>query len=256
MTDYNVDSSQRKAAKVAGGIFLFIVIGWTLHWVLVDSKLHVTGNVAATINTIMAKELLFRIGLMDELVFSIVGIVLALALYIMLKPINKHLALLALCWKLIDAIVVIVNVLIAFIALQMLNGKTFLTELKLEQLQDIAGLFFNIRANGATIAMLFLGLGFIVFFYLLFKSKYVPGILAGFGILAYFLISVNSLANILMPRNAAALTMVSPVGMIFMTPSILFELTIGFWLIFKGINVQAKENPALDSALRRDGKSE
>jgi hypothetical protein len=244
MTSYAIDATQRKAAKVAGGIFLFIVIGWTLHWILVDSKLHVTGNVAATINNIMANELLFRIGIMDELVFSIVGIVLALALYIMLKPINKHFALLALCWKLIDAIVVIVNVLIAFIALQMLNGKAFLTAFKLEQLQDIAGLFFNIRANGATIAMLFLGLGFIVFFYLLFKSKYVPGILAGFGILAYFLIFVNSLANILVPRNAAVLTIVNPISMIFMAPSILFELTIGFWLIFKGINIQAKENLA------------
>jgi hypothetical protein len=133
---------------------------------------------------------------------------------------------------------VIVNVLIAFIALQMLNGKAFLTALKPEQLQDSAGLFFSIRSNGTTIAMLFLGLGFIVFFYLLFKSRYVPRPLAIFGIFSYALILANSLAKILVPQKSGVLTMVNAVSMIFMTPSILFELLIGIWLLLKGIRVK------------------
>jgi hypothetical protein len=238
MTDYTVDSSQRKAAKVAGFMFLLIVIGWTLNWIFVDAKLHVAGNAMATVNNIMANELLFRIGIANELVFSIGGIALALALYIILKPVNKNLALLALCWKLMDTVIGTANVLVTFIVLQMLNGKAHLAAFKPEQLQDSAGLFFNIRANGAAIAMLFLGLGFIVFFYLLFRSKYVPGILAAFGILSYVLILANSLANILVPQNAAVLTMVNPVSMIFMVPSILFELLIGIWLLLKGIRVK------------------
>ena len=238
MTDYNVDSSQRKAAKIAGFMFLLIVIGWTLNWIFVDSKLQGVGNAMATANNIRAHELLFRIGMANELIFSISGMVLALALYTMLKPVNRHLALLALCWKLMDAVVGTVNVLAAFIVLQILNGKAFLTSFKPEQLQDIAGLFFKLRSNGAAIAMLFLGLGFMVFFYLLFKSKYVPRILAGFGVFSYFLIFVNSAADILVPRNAAMLTMVSPVSMIFMTPSILFELMIGLWLLIKGTKVR------------------
>ena len=124
----------------------------------------------------------------------------------MLKPINRNLALLALCWKLMDAVIGTVNVLAAFMMLQMLNGKAFLTAFKPEQLQDIAGLFFKLRSNGAAIAMLFLGLGFMAFFHLLFKSGYVPRLLAGFGVFSYFLIFVNSLLDILVPRNAAALT--------------------------------------------------
>lgn len=242
MTNYAVDSTRRNAAKIAGVMFLLIVIGWTLNWIFVESKFHGAGNIMATANNIMAHELLFRIGMANELIFSISGMVLALALYTMLKPVNRNLALLALCWKLMDAVVGTVNVLAAFIVLQILNGKAFLTSFKPEQLQEIAGLFFKLRSNGAAIAMLFLGLGFIVFFYLLFKSGYVPGILAGFGIFSYFLIFVNSAADILVPRNAAVLTMVSPVSMIFMTPSILFELTIGFWFIFKGINIQPQDN--------------
>jgi hypothetical protein len=233
-----VETSQRKAARIAGIFFLFIVIGWTLNWIFVDSKLIITGNVTSTINNIIAHEWLFRFGITNELIFSISGFILAFALYTILKPINKNLALIALYLKLIETIVAIVNVLFTFLSLQMLNGKAFLTVFKPEQLQDFVGLFFNIRSNGATITMVFLGLGFIVFFYLLYKSKYVPGILAGFGILSYFLILINSLANILISQNATVMTMVNVFSMIFMSPSILFELIIGFWLLFKGIKLK------------------
>ena len=241
MLGHTEEESQCKAAKVAGLMFLFIVIGWTLNWTLVDYKLIVAGNATATVNNIMANELLFRIGITNELLFSISGVVLALALYIILKPVNKNLALLALFLKLMEAIIGAVMVLVAFFALQMLNGKAYLTVFKPEQLQDIVGLFLNVRSTGSTISMVFLGMNLIVFLYLLFKSKYVPGILAGFGILSYSLILVYSSANILAPQNATVLTMVNTISMIFFAPSVLFELMIGLWLLIKGINVERRD---------------
>ncbi len=237
MTEFGVDPAQDKAAKIAGFLFLLIVIGWTLNWIFVDSRLHGSGSAMDAAGAVMAHEQLFRIGLANELIFSIGGMVLAWALYGMLKKIDKEIALLALCWKLMDSAIGIVSVLASFIMLQVLNGKALLTTLKPGPLREISGLFFRLRSNGAAIAMLFLGLAFIVFFYLLFKSKYVPGILAGFGIFSYFLIFVNAAADILVPRGAAVPAVVSPVGMIFMAPSILFELTIGLWLLVKGIRV-------------------
>jgi hypothetical protein len=256
VTDFNVDAAQSKAAKIAGFMFLLIVTGWTLNWIFVDSRLHGTGNAMAAAEAIMAHERLFRIGLANELIFSISGMVLAWALYRMLRPVNRDMALLALCLKLMDSVIGTFSVLASFIMLQVLNGKALLTAFKPEALQEIAGLFFRLRSNGAAIAMLFLGLGFIAFFYLLFKSKYVPRLLAGFGVFSYFLILVNAAANILVPRGATVPAVVSPLGMIFMAPSVLFELAIGFWLMFKGINVQAQEKPAVDSTVRRAGKSE
>lgn len=161
------EASQRKAAKVAGFIFLFIPIGWILNWTFLDSKLIVAGNVPAAVNNIMANELLFRIGITNELIFCISGVVLAFALYIILKPINKNLALLALFFKLMEAIIGAVMVLVAFFALQMLNGKANLTVFNPEQLQDIVGLFLTVRSTGSTISMVFLSLNLIVFLYLL-----------------------------------------------------------------------------------------
>jgi hypothetical protein len=238
MTKHAVDPSLGKAAKIAGSLFLLIVTGWTLNWIFVDSRLHGYGSAMDAAGAVMAHEQLFRIGLANELIFSISGMVLAWALYGILKKIDKDIALLALIWKLMDSAIGTVSVLASFIMLQVLNGKALLTAFKPEPLQEIAGLFFKLRSNGAAIAMLFLGLGFMAFFHLLFKSGYVPRLLAGFGVFSYLLIFVNAAAGILVPRGAAAPAVVSPVGMIFMAPSILFELAIGLWLLIKGVNVR------------------
>nr|QNO54294.1 hypothetical protein FGBIHFOD_00034 [Methanosarcinales archaeon ANME-1 ERB7] len=174
------DTSQRKAARVAGFMFLFSLIVPLFNWIFVLSKLIVAENVIATANNIMANELLFRIGITIELIMSVGLIVLGLALYIILKPVNKNLALLALLWKLAEAIIVAVIVLVSFIALQILNGGAYLTAFTLEQLQAPVGFLLNEHTVLYSIPMVFLGLGSIVFFYLFFKSKYIPRILAGF----------------------------------------------------------------------------
>lgn len=63
MTVSIADSSKRKAAKIAGAAYLFIILGSLLSMILVDAKLTVAGDTVATANNIMANELLFRIGI-------------------------------------------------------------------------------------------------------------------------------------------------------------------------------------------------
>jgi len=239
-----VDTSQRKAARVAGFMFLFSLIVPLLNWTFVLSKLIVVENVIATASNIMANELLFRIGITIELFMSVGLIVLALALYIILKPVNKNLALLALFLKLAEAIIASVIVLVSFIALQILNGKAYLTVFTLEQLQFPVGLILNSHTTIYSIPMVFLGLDMIVFSYLFFKSKYIPKILAGFGILSFALIFIHALMYIIAPKYATMLIN----QIIFYAPSGLFEIIIGIWLLSKGIKVQQGDIRASESA--------
>ena len=227
-----VDTSQRKVVKIAGFMFLFSLIVPLLNWTFVLSKLIVVENVIATANNIMTNEFLFRIGITIELIMSIGLIVLAFALYTILKPVNKNLALVALLLKLAEAIIAAVIVLISFIALQILNGEAYLTMFTLEQLQVPVGLILNSHAAIWSIPMVFLGLDMIIFSYLFFKSKYIPKILAGFGILSFALILIYALATILAP-NFSAIILTAPSG--------LFELIIGIWLLFKGTKIQQED---------------
>ena len=103
-----------------------------------------------------------------------------------------------------------------------------------EQLQVPVGLILNTHTTLYSIPMVFLGLDMMVFSYLFFKSKYIPRILAGFGILSFALIFIHAFMYILVPEYAAM-----PINqVIFWAPSGLFEILIGIWLLFKGVKVQ------------------
>jgi hypothetical protein len=238
MTSRIADKSLRKAAKVAGFMFLFAFIVPTLNWAFVLSKLIVAEDVIATANNIMANELLFRIGITIELIMSAGLVVLALALYIILKPVNKNLASLALLLKLLEATIVASIVLVSFVALQMLSGDAYSTVFTPEQLQVPVGLILNAHTTIFSIPMVILGLDMMVFSYLFFQSKYIPGLLAGLGILSFALIFIHAVMYILAPQYAAM-----PMNqIIFYAPSGLFEMIIGVWLLSKGLKVQQGPN--------------
>jgi hypothetical protein len=229
-----IDASQRKAARVAGFMFLFSFIVPAFNWALALSKLVVADNVIATANNIMANEFQFRLGITIELIMSVGLIVLALALYVILKPVNRNLALLALLLKLVEATIAAAIVLVSFIALQVLNGDTSLTVFTSEQLQVPVGLILHQHTALYSIPMVFLGLDMMVFSYLFFRSGYIPRILAGFGILSFALIFIHAFMFILAPQYATM-----PINqVIFWAPSGLFEIMIGIWLLSKGVSVR------------------
>ncbi len=233
MTNYTADASLSRIARIAGLLFLFSLIVPSLNWIFVLSKFIVAENAIDTAHNILANEFLFRIGIINDLITPVVAVLLALALYIILKSVNKNLALLALLLKLTEAILWAVIALGNFIVLLILNGQASLTVFEPEQLQALVGLFLNARMSVSAIPMVFLGLNLMVFSYLLYKSKYVPRILAGFGILSYALIFIYALITILSPNYATIMI----IQIICWIPSILFEIIIGLWLLIKGVKI-------------------
>ena len=76
-----------------------------------------------------------------------------------------------------------------------------------------------------TIHLLFFNLGGMLWYYLFYKSKFIPRGLSGFGLVAAFLASIGASLTIL-GRDP---------GPIMFAPTALFELSIGLWLVVKGI---------------------
>lgn len=241
MTNSIANTSQIKAVKIAGIMFLLAFIAPTINWALVLSKLNVADNALATANNIMANEFIFRMGITIELFMSIGLIILGLALYIILKTINKYLAMFALLLKLIEATLMAVTVLVPFIVLQVLNVNSDIIVFTQEQLLFPLGLIFNSHTSITSIPMVFLGLDMMIFSYLFLKSKYIPRILAGFGILSFAFILIQSLMFMIVPEYA-----MKPINqIIFWAPSGLFEIIIGLWLLVKGIHVHQVDTQKL-----------
>ncbi len=130
MTNSSADMALGTAARVAGVMFLFSLVVPSLKWALVLSKLIVKDNVMATAKNIVTYESLFRIGISIELIMAVGLVVLAVALYAILRTVNKSLALIALLLKLVEATIVAVIVLVYFVAMQILDGAAYLTRLR------------------------------------------------------------------------------------------------------------------------------
>jgi hypothetical protein len=240
MTASIADSSQRKAARVAGLAYVLIIVFAMLDLIFIESKLIVSGNDAVTVTNIIANELLFRISVANDIIMYVLVVILSLALYVILKTVNKNLALSALFLRFGEGIIGGVVILLSgLIPLLLLNRETVFNT---EQLQSLVGLFLDVSTVGLHIVMIFMGLGGIIFCYLFLKAKYVPRILAVWGIITYLTMLILSFAGILLPNIPEMITSA------LYAPGGLFEVIFGLWLLFKGVNVQQRDNRAPESA--------
>src|SRR5208337_2854200 len=227
MAIYTVDESQRKAARVVGALYLF-------GFVAVFDELYVRGrlitdNAAETARNIMAHERLFRLGIAVDLLEMASMVVLLTALYVILKAVNQHLALLAAFWRLMEAAICVVMTLSSFDVLRVLSGADYLRAFEADRLQALASIYIGAHGAGYNVAEIFLGLGSTVFSYLWFKSRYIPKALAAWGVFSSLLVAICTFASVIFPDFQD----ISFPGCYM--PITIFELTMGFWLLFKGL---------------------
>ena len=220
-------------ARVAGLVYIIVILLGVFSVSVVESSLIVPDNGAATYANISGNEFLFRISVVGETLMYLLVILLSLSLYVVLKTIDKNLALLALLWRVAEAIIGSATVIISgLIPLAMINTETGFSP---EQVQTLLKLFLDIRISGLDIVLMFIGVGGTIFCYLFYKSKYVPRFLAGWGIFTYLTMLLLSFISLLSPN------LPDTIKMVFYVPGGLFELIFGFWLLIKGVKLNYGE---------------
>ena len=230
---------QRKAAKVAGFMFLFVMPIAMFGQFYVRFGLYVPNNPSATAENIIASQGLFRIGIASELIAIICIMVLIMALYVLLKPVNKILALLATFWRLGEVFVFSSILVNSFVVLLLLGESDYLNAYVQDQLYTLMMLFFKSHSFGYIIAIILFSMGSTIFAYLLYKSNYIPKTLSGFGVFSSLILLVFMFFIILLPDNA---TIFLPA---FFVPLFIYELVLGLWLLFK--------EPKLDKTAASNG---
>jgi hypothetical protein len=216
-------------ARLAGLAYLVIILLGIFSVNLITEKLVVPGDIAMTLSNIVAHGGLFRLGLASEIVMYALVILLAYALYVVLRPVNRNLALLALLWRVSEAIVgSALTVSSGILPLSLLDTGGALDTSQLYALLDA---LLSVRIAGLDVVLLFVGLGGTVFCYLFWKSHFVPRILAAWGIVTYLSMLMLALASLLTSIDESA-------KLILYAPGGLFEITMGLWLLFKGVTVK------------------
>ena len=229
MAIYTVDESQRKAAKVAGFAYLItfatvVTVNFGIH-----ERLLVENN-AETARNILAHERLFRIVIAGDLIYCAGVIVLLTALYLILKPVNRGLALLAAFWRLVWVLMWLVMTLSLLDALRLLSGADYLRAFEAERLQALARLYLGTRFDYYYVGLLFGASASTVCGYLWFKSRYIPRALGAFGVISCAFCVACTLVFYVFPNFNKIVNL-----WWFDTPMTIFDIALSFWLLFKGI---------------------
>jgi len=216
-------------ARVAGFIYLTAMALGIFSQVFILGHIVVPGEAALTARNILASEGLFRWGIVIDVVTFASDVVIGWAFYELLKPVDKSLALLGAFFRMADGAVLAVTTFSALITLRLLSGVDYLHSFEAGQLQALARLFVGARGLGFDVGFVFLGLGSSIFAYLLFQSRYVPQLLAGWGVFSSLALALGSLAVILSPWFAAH------AAMTYMVPMFFYEVPLGLWFLIRGV---------------------
>lgn len=186
-----MEVSSKKDTRRAGLLYLAFVVTCIFAGV-VRANLIVLGDASKTAELLRKSEWLLRISSVVDLVSAVLFLMAAWALYVVLKPVNKNLALLFLLLN-AAGVAVQCNSLLNSFTPMLINGSVdFQKAFQPDQLDALNLLFLGLHKSGFTIAQIFYGTWLLPLGYLVYKSGFLPkwlGILLiadSFGVMIWF----------------------------------------------------------------------
>src|SRR5438270_5620479 len=222
----------KKAARIAGFIYLSMVFTAPFSLIYVPSKLIVRGNAAATADNILAHETMFRLSIFGDLIGQVIFICLGIALYRLLSNVNKIWAALMVAFVLVSAAVGFLNTLNNIAALTLFGGADFLAIFDKPQRDALAYLFVRLHSQGISIDEIFWGVWLFPFGLLVFRSGFLPrwiGVWLMINCFGYVFLSVISFFFPAYDDKAFP----------YLQPVLFGELAIMLYLVLRGANVKA-----------------
>jgi len=222
--------SSKKDARRAGMLYLAFLIT-SIFAGVVRSRLIVLGDATKTAKLLGDSMWLLRISIVDDLVSAVLFLLTAWALYALLKPVQKNLALLFLLLNAAGVAVQCISLLFLFVPMLINGSADFLKSFQLDQLNTLNLLFLNLHKNGFTIAQIFYGTWLLPLGYLVYKSGFLPRWL-GILLMADFVsVMIWFFQFFLLPGY----DIITYPGLVI---SFIAEFSLSLWLIIKRVNDQ------------------
>ena len=222
--------TNKNLARIAGLCYLIVISTGLFAEVFVRQALKVSGNALATAKHIQSSEMLYRWGLVADLINFVFGIPCVLIIYFLFKRVNKFLLQIALTFVIIQTAIIAVNLLNQASPLLLLSNDAYLNTFQPNQLATLAQLSLNVQGIGYAIGLVFFGMYCLLVGYVIVKSKMIPSIL---GIL-YLISGMGYLINsftMLLSKDFA-----NPIFTYVAIPIFIGELSLCLWLLIKGVD--------------------
>lgn len=220
------DFSPQIYARVSGVLYLIVIIAGMIAQMSISGRLIVEGDAAATAANILSHRDLFQLGFTVYLVEMACQIAQAALLYILLKPVNRNIGLLALAFSLIGCTIKTLSRLFYIAPLLVLGDSHYLSVFNTGQLQALALFLLNVNDQAAGMALAFFGISTFLNGYLIFRSTFLPGILGVLSMAG----GLGWLTFIYPPLGNQLFIYVLLLGLVGSASQIV-------WLLAKGVNV-------------------
>lgn len=227
-----IDQSQQNAAKIAGFTLIFAIAIVVISNYSVTFR-YIVADAAETAENIITYKRAFRFNIFCNLIYLVTLILMSTSLYVILKPVNKNFAMAAVFTRFVYALIWAIMAINTFNAFRLLGNAAYLPAFDEGQLQALSKLHLTSSWDAYYVGLPFWGLASMICSFLLFKSKYIPKTLAVFGIISSAWCVFCAFTYLIFPEYGETVH----IGL-FDVPMIIFEITLGFWLLIKGLKAQ------------------
>ena len=222
--------SDKNLARFAGFCYLVVIATGLFSEVFVRQALRVGNDAMATAHNIQTNEMLFRWGIVADLINFVIGLPAVLIIYHFFKKSNKIVLQIALAFVIIQTAIIAVNLLNQISPLLILGNDPYLNTFQQDQLASLSLLFLNIQSQGYAIGLVFFGFYCILIGYVIYRTNAIPKIIGVLYAVAGICYLINSFTMFLSKGFA------NPLFIYLAIPIFIGELSLCLWLLIKGID--------------------
>lgn len=222
-------------ARTAGVLYVIIIACGLFAEIGVRSRLIEPGDPTVTAQNILGSPMLFRAGLVADLVMFLADVAIAVVLYQLLKPLDRTLSMLAAAFRLTQTAVIGLNLLNMLQAVRIIDDTDYLSSLSSGATDSLALLYLDAHRYGYILGLAFFGASTLIIGYLALSSRQMPRglgvllVLAGTGYL------VDAVSFFGVPGYGGS---VSP---IVLAPALVAEVWFALWLLTRGRRLEGLE---------------
>jgi hypothetical protein len=216
-------NSDKNTVRLLGAAFLLQAVASAVSGLILLQPLIVPGNITESMTNIANNALQMRASIVVEMITAIGIVMIGVLMYVILKKQNRKIAIVAMGLYLVEAAILAVSRIPAFSLLRISQESVIAGHPA--YLQTLGNLFYESQSFGYDLHMLPFALGATLFYYLFYKSGFLPRVLSLWGLIAAPLALIGILFALLG----------YDVPIFVFLPNLPFELTIGVWLMVKGI---------------------
>jgi hypothetical protein len=224
-SNLEVSSQHRMAARLFGIFFIITFLSYGIGSALIQSIIGETDFLLAVNSN---KSTIVIGAILMALVHTVVNIGLPVIMLPILIPFNQRLAFGYLSSAVAATVVLVTGSIFLLLLIPLSDNFVAADVSSMPYFGAIGNLLKSAGVYSYHIGMMLWSVGGLLFCIVLFQSKLIPVALSIWGMAGYLVLASGSTSEIFGHNEVVEILSVIPCG--------LFEITLSFWLIFKGFN--------------------